>query len=43
VAARAGPERRRDAAVLVYDNAPELRLVHDWLDNWSGSGLISPA
>jgi hypothetical protein len=28
------------AAVLVPDNAPELRLMHDWLDNWSGLGLI---
>jgi hypothetical protein len=24
------------AAVLVRDNAPELRLVRDWLDSWSG-------
>jgi hypothetical protein len=28
------------AAVLVRDNAPELRRVHDWLDSWSGIGLI---
>ena len=28
------------AAVLVRDKAPELRLVHDWLDSWSGIGLI---
>jgi hypothetical protein len=28
------------AAVLVRDNAPELKLVHDWLDSWSGIGLI---
>jgi hypothetical protein len=28
------------AAVLVRDNAPELRLLHDWLDNWSGLGLV---
>jgi hypothetical protein len=28
------------AAVLVRDDAPELRLVHDWLDSWSGIGLI---
>jgi hypothetical protein len=28
------------AAVLVPDNAPELRLVRDWLNNWSGLGLI---
>ena len=26
--------------MLVRDNAPELRLMHDWLDNWSGIGLI---
>jgi hypothetical protein len=28
------------AAVLVRDNAPVLRLIHDWLDSWSGLGLI---
>ncbi len=28
------------AAVLVRDNAPELQLMHEWLDNWSGIGLI---
>jgi hypothetical protein len=28
------------AAVLVRDNAPELRLVRAWLDSWSGIGLI---
>jgi hypothetical protein len=28
------------AAVLVRDNAPELRLVREWLNNWSGIGLI---
>jgi hypothetical protein len=28
------------AAVLVRHNAPELRLVHEWLDAWSGLGLI---
>ena len=28
------------AAVLVRDDAPELRLVRDWLDSWSGIGLI---
>jgi hypothetical protein len=26
--------------VLVRDNAPELRLVREWLHNWSGPGLI---
>jgi hypothetical protein len=26
--------------VLVHDNAPELRLVREWLHNWSGPGLI---
>jgi hypothetical protein len=24
----------------VRDNAPELRLMHDWLDSWYGLGLI---
>jgi hypothetical protein len=28
------------AAVLVRAEAPELRLIHDWLDSWSGIGLI---
>ena len=28
------------AAVLVRADAPELRLVHRWLDSWSGIGLI---
>jgi hypothetical protein len=28
------------AAVLVRDNAPELRLIREWLNNWSGIGLI---
>jgi hypothetical protein len=28
------------AVVLVPDNGPELRLVHDWLDSWSGIGLV---
>jgi hypothetical protein len=28
------------AAVLVRDNAPGLCLVRDWLDSWSGLGLI---
>jgi hypothetical protein len=28
------------AAVLVRDNAPELRLVREWLHSWSGLGLI---
>jgi hypothetical protein len=27
------------AAVLVRDDAPELRLMHEWLDDWSGAGL----
>jgi hypothetical protein len=30
------------AAVLVADNAPELRLVHEWLDWWSGPDLMVP-
>ena len=29
-----------DAAVLVRDDAPELRLVRAWLNNWSGLGLV---
>jgi hypothetical protein len=28
------------AAVLVPDNAPELRLVREWLDSWYGLGLV---
>lgn len=28
------------AAVVVRDDAPELRLMHEWLDTWSGLGLI---
>ena len=28
------------AAALVPDNAPEVRLVHRWLDSWSGIGLV---
>jgi hypothetical protein len=28
------------AAVLVQAEAPELALVHRWLDNWRGVGLI---
>jgi hypothetical protein len=28
------------AAVLVKADAPELCLVHRWLDSWSGIGLI---
>src|SRR5919106_3904178 len=27
-------------AVLVKTAAPELRLVHRWLDSWAGIGLI---
>jgi hypothetical protein len=30
------------AAVLVRADAPELRLVHEWLDSWAGLGLIIP-
>ena len=29
------------AAVLVQAEAPELALVHRWLDNWHGVGLLS--
>jgi hypothetical protein len=28
------------AAVLVKADAPELRLVHRWLDSWAGIGLV---
>jgi hypothetical protein len=28
------------AAVLVRDRARELDLVHQWLDSWSGIGLV---
>jgi hypothetical protein len=28
------------ATVLVQTEAPELRLMHQWLDSWSGIGLI---
>jgi hypothetical protein len=28
------------AAVLVADNTRELRQIHDWLDTWTGLGLI---
>jgi hypothetical protein len=38
--ARGGRLRAALAAVLVRDNAPELRLMHEWLDTWSGLGLI---
>ena len=29
------------AAVLVHADEPELRLVHRWLDNWHGVGLLA--
>ena len=28
------------AAVLVTSSAPELKLVHEWLDSWLGLGMI---
>jgi hypothetical protein len=28
------------AAVLINSDAPELRLIHTWLDSWRGVGLI---
>jgi hypothetical protein len=39
----AGGRRLRAAlaAVLIRTCEPELRLVHDWLDSWSGVGLIA--
>ena len=36
-----GPRLRAAlAAVLVRDNTPERRLVHELLDSWSGVGLV---
>jgi hypothetical protein len=29
------------AAVLVQADAPELALVHQWLDNWRGVGMLA--
>ena len=29
------------AAVLVPADAPELALVHQWLDNWRGVGMLA--
>jgi len=29
------------AAVLVQPGAPELALVHKWLDSWRGIGLLA--
>jgi hypothetical protein len=29
------------AAALVQAEAPELALVHQWLDNWRGVGLLA--
>jgi hypothetical protein len=29
------------AAVLVQAEAPEVALVHRWLDNWHGVGLLT--
>ena len=29
------------AAVLVQGDAPELALVHQWLDSWRGVGLLA--
>jgi hypothetical protein len=26
--------------VLVPDNAPEVRRMREWLNNWSGIGLV---
>ena len=39
----AGARRLRVAlaAVLVRAEAPELALVHQWLDNWHGVGLLA--
>jgi hypothetical protein len=37
---RAATSAPRSPPCLVRYNAPELRLVREWLDNWSGIGLI---
>jgi hypothetical protein len=34
------PAARRMAAVVIRAHAPELALVHRWLDSWSGIGLV---
>jgi hypothetical protein len=39
-AARGRRLRATLAAVFVRAEAPELRLIHDWLDSWSGIGLV---
>jgi hypothetical protein len=31
------------AATLVHAEAPELALVHRWLDNWRGVGVLAVA
>lgn len=42
-----GPDRRRAVLLtalgfaLLHGRAPELALVHAWLDTWSGIGLIA--
>jgi hypothetical protein len=40
VISRGRRQRAALAAVLLRDDAPELRLMREWLDNWSGPGLI---
>jgi len=37
----AGRLRAALAATLVQAEAPELALVHRWLDNWHGVGLLT--
>jgi len=37
----AGRLRAALAATLVQAEAPELALVHRWLDNWRGVGLLA--
>ena len=39
--ARGGRLRAALAAVLVRDNAPELRLVREWLDLRAGIGAMA--
>jgi hypothetical protein len=38
--ARARRLRAALAAALVPHNAPEVQLVREWLNNWSGIGLV---
>jgi hypothetical protein len=41
VKSAAGRLRAALAATLVQAEAPELAIVHRWLDNWRGVGLLA--